>query len=209
MNWAVNQLIEWLGENGDPLTERLLWMDLSYTDVYLFNVRDPKALPVWRRLKDLESAVSQGIARVLAEDPFLKGMRPDDLVTESQRVQRDQAWQIIQPLVEMADEAIYRPETRGPLIADISVRAGVTKTTIYGYLRRYWRGGQTKMPCYPNMNVVVDEVRPKGSATVREADRPDGRTRSQTNSESMWMRESGKNFAAGSVCFMKRGRPAR
>lgn len=32
MNWAVNQLIEWLGENGDPLTERLLWIDPSYSD---------------------------------------------------------------------------------------------------------------------------------------------------------------------------------
>ncbi len=176
MNWAVNQLVEWLGENGDPLTERLLWMDLSYTDVYLFDVRDPKALPVWRRLKDLESAVSQGIARVLAEDPLLKGMRPDDLVTESQRVQRDQAWQIIQPLVEMADEAIYRPETRGPLIADISVRAGVTKTTIYGYLRRYWRGGQTK-------NALLPEYERRGGRgkTKRVSDRKRGRPPRRTD----------------------------
>ncbi len=48
-------------------------------------------MPVWRRVKDLESAVDQGIARLLTEDPFLKGMRPDDLVSESQRQQRDQA----------------------------------------------------------------------------------------------------------------------
>jgi len=32
MNWVVNQLVEWLGDNGDPLTERLLWIDLSHTD---------------------------------------------------------------------------------------------------------------------------------------------------------------------------------
>ncbi|MHB1611927.1 MAG: hypothetical protein ACYCT0_09590 [Sulfobacillus sp.] len=49
MNWMVNQVIEWLDENGDPVTERLLGIDPTYTDAYLFDFRDPQTMPVWRR----------------------------------------------------------------------------------------------------------------------------------------------------------------
>lgn len=49
VNWMVNQVIEWLDENGDPVTERPLGIDPTYTDAYLFDFRDPQTMPVWRR----------------------------------------------------------------------------------------------------------------------------------------------------------------
>ena len=58
VNWMVNQVIEWLDENGDPVTERLLWIDPIYADAYLFALLDPKAMPVWRRIQDLDGAIS-------------------------------------------------------------------------------------------------------------------------------------------------------
>lgn len=177
MNWVVNQLIEWLDENGDPLTERLLWIDPTYTDAYLCDVRDPKAMPVWRRVQDLESAVSQGVACVLSVDPYLIGMRPDNTLSEMQRRQRDQAWDVIQPLVQGDDEeAIFRAKTRGLLVNAAIERTGVSKPTIYHYLRKYWRGGQTKNALVPEFDLRGGRGKAKSSGE-RKRGRPPRRTR--------------------------------
>jgi hypothetical protein len=149
MNLYVKQLIEWSNDQGQPNIERLLWVDPSNSDAYLFNVQNPKAMPVWRRIVDLESAIQQGEARILVEDPFLNGMRPETDIPDRHRIHRDQAWSVIQPLIEAADGAVFVPEKRGPLVEKVCASAGVSKPTIYSYLRRYWRGGQTKNALLP------------------------------------------------------------
>ncbi len=149
MNLYVNQLVEWLDDQGQPHIERILWIDPSHTDAYLFDVQDPKAMPVWRRIADLESGIRQGDAKILAEDPFLIGMRSEEDISDLHRAHRDQAWSVIQPLVERADNTVFVAATRGPLVDEALALSGVVKTTVYAYLRRYWRGGQTKNALLP------------------------------------------------------------
>jgi len=160
MKLYVNQLIEWLSDDGHPRIERLLWIDPNYTDAYLFDVQNPKAMPVWRRILDLESEILRGDARILVEDSFLSGIRPEVDIPEVQRVHRDQAWSVIQPLVERSDDALFFAEKRGPLVEEVCASTGVSKPTIYSYLRRYWRGGQTKNALLP----AFDRCGGKGKA---------------------------------------------
>ncbi len=181
MNWMVNQVIEWLDENGDPVTERLLWIAPTYTDAYLFDLRDPQAMPVWRRIQDLEGAINQGIVRVLSVDPYLIGMRPEDTLSDRQRRQRDQAWGVIQPLVQRdGEEAIFQAKTRGILINDAIERTGISKPTIYNYLRKYWRGGQTKNALVPDFDRRGGRGKTKSSGE-RKRGRPARRTRTMTS----------------------------
>jgi hypothetical protein len=67
-------------------------------------------MPVWRRIPDLENGIRQGDIRLLTEDPFLIGMRPDEDLSDLHRAHRDQAWAVIQPLVERDDDALFVSE---------------------------------------------------------------------------------------------------
>jgi putative transposase len=149
MNLYVNQLIEWLDDQGQSHIERILWIDSSHTDTYLFDVQDPKAMPVWRRMADLVNWIEQGDARVLAADPFLVGMRSEEDISDLHRTHRDQAWTAIRPLVERNDGTLFVANKRGAIVEAACLGAGVSKPTIYSYLRRYWRGGQTKNALLP------------------------------------------------------------
>jgi len=171
MNIYVNQLIEWLNDEGRPHIERILRIDPSHTDAYLFDVQNPKAMPVWRRIADLESGIQQGDARLLMDDPFLIGMRSEEDVSDLHRAHRDQAWFVIQPLVEMADGAIFVAEKRGPLVEAACTSMGVSKPTVYSYLRRYWRGGQTKNALLPAFDRRGGKGKDK-SAGERKRGRP-------------------------------------
>ncbi len=68
----------------------------------------------------------------------------------------------------------------GPLIADISTRTGVTKTTVYGYLRRYWWGGQTENALLPYYERRGGRGQTKG-VSDRKRGRPDRRTNTRAD----------------------------
>jgi hypothetical protein len=171
MRLCVNQLVEWLDDEGQPHIERVLWIDPSHTDAYLFDVQNPKAMPVWRRITDSENGIRQGDIGLLTEDPFLIGMRPDEDLSDLHRAHRDQAWAVIQPLVERDDDALFVSEKRGPLVEAACASTGVSKPTIYAYLRRYWRGGQTKNALLPAFDRRGGKGKEK-SAGERKRGRP-------------------------------------
>ncbi|MBW4540402.1 MAG: DDE-type integrase/transposase/recombinase [Myxacorys chilensis ATA2-1-KO14] len=149
MKLFVNMLLEWQSDTEASRIERLLWIDPSYTDVATIELLNPKALPVWQKCKDLEEALAARQAHVLEIDPYASLLKPEDTIPAKHRERRDQAWEIIAPLVENKDGRIFFSHGRGALLNAWAEKTGCTKMTLYRYLRRYWQGGQTRNALLP------------------------------------------------------------
>jgi putative transposase len=154
MNLSINMLIEWLSNDATSLVERLLWMDASAEDIVTIdiNLKNVRALPIWRKREEIEAGQASGCIRILDADPFSILQRPEQEILEKHRKLREDAWAAIESLV--IDEAtgqldkagkIFDPSIRGPLIAAYGKR----KRLIYKHLRRFWQGGQTKNALLP------------------------------------------------------------
>ncbi|MBW4522821.1 MAG: transposase family protein [Scytolyngbya sp. HA4215-MV1] len=149
MKLFVNMLLEWQSETEASRIERLLWVDSSYTDVATIELLNPKALPIWQKCKELEEAISSQQAQVLEVDPYASLLKPEDTIPKKHRERRDQAWEVIAPLVEGKDGRIFFSHGRGALLNAWVEKTGCTKMTLYKYLRRYWQGGQVRNALLP------------------------------------------------------------
>ena len=166
MNLSVNMLLEW--ENGD--IERVLW--LSSHDVALIEVTKPRSLPKLQSRKAIEDALLRSKVRIVGIDAYLPNLIPDDLLTEASRNHRDRAWAVIRPLVEDHIPEIFIRKKRGELASKRSQKMGVSKTTLYGYLRRYWQGGQIPNALVPRFHAsgaFGEERSPRGEKRGRPA----------------------------------------
>jgi putative transposase len=163
---VVNMLLEW--ETGD--VERVLWIDPLGNDVVMIQVDDAAAWPTIHAGATLQDALEKQIVWTTHGDPYAVPSQSEEDIPVKHRQRRDQAWHIIQPLIA-AGKDIFVAEKRGPLVAAVAEQAGKTKTTVYGYLRRYWQGGQTRnalLPRYHNCG-APDQIRPD---TERKRGRP-------------------------------------
>lgn len=104
-------------------------------------------------------------------DPYGYVMRPEMSIPRSQKEWRDKVWAIIQPVVEALDGQMYPPRHRGPLVKEVAKRSGKTKVMIYRYLRKYWRGGQTKNSLLSDFDRRGDKGQER-SVTHRKRGRP-------------------------------------
>ncbi len=166
MNLLVNALMTW--ETGE--IERVLRLD--NTDVITIEVQNNTALPQRRLRPAVEEALAQGTLQILETDAFVSLTPPEAELTEKERQYRDEAWELIRPLVEPGKDSIYAAHQRGPLVAERSAQTGKSKTTIYGYLRRYWQGGQI-------LNALLPAFHARGGRGKNKAD--SGRKRGSPN----------------------------
>ncbi|MCY7323292.1 MAG: hypothetical protein LH660_16185, partial [Phormidesmis sp. CAN_BIN36] len=116
MRLFVNMLLERQSDTEVLRIERLLWIDPSYTDVATIELLNPKALPVWQKCKELEEAIDTPQAYVLGIDPYASLLKPEDTIPERHRERRDQAWEIIAPLVQDKGGHIFFSHGRGTLL---------------------------------------------------------------------------------------------
>jgi putative transposase len=168
MNLFVNTLMSW--ETGE--IERVLRLD--NTAVITIEVRNKKALPQSRWRTDVEAALAQGQFQILETDGFIRLNASEAQLTEKERQYRDEAWEVIRPLVEQ--DSIFTAHQRGSLVTERSAQIGKRKTTIYGYLRRYWQCGQTP-------NALLPEFYARGGRGKNKAD--SGRKRGSPNSSGL------------------------
>lgn len=171
MTLVVNMLLEW--NHGE--VARLLW--LSTRDVAVIEVNHPRALPSIQSRQALEDALLHNKARVVEIDPYLPTSIPDELLTEAARTRRDQAWAAIRPLVEAHIPDLFMRNERGKLAAAHAAKVDVSKTTLYGYLRRYWQGGQTPNALLPGFQAC-------GAPGEARRDQGQKRGRPRTNTPS-------------------------
>lgn len=146
-----NALLAWPEPDNDlGHIERVLWIDLASDLVFTIRLFDRLAWPENRNLQDLERAVSEGAARLLEEDPYVRDERPAEAVTPAQKSRQEKAWQIIAPILVEPD--IYISELRGKLVASTRQRSEVAGNTINTYLRTYWQAGM-------RVNALVTGIR--------------------------------------------------
>lgn len=118
--------------------QRLLWIHAHEGVAWLFALSDPKALPVFCRVRELEIQLVEGQMRIETEDASFARIHRV-LTTAEQRV-RDQALKVIETLVRHEPD-IYDPEKRGRLVRAACAEFNVSRPVIYKWLRRWWSGG--------------------------------------------------------------------
>jgi putative transposase len=163
ITFRINTLIEWDAEEGDPLVERILFIDPTGTDVVTIVVNDKNALPVFKKLEVLRQAIIADRARIIFKascwaEPSLPEEDHPKYCEYIKR--RDEAWALIAPLVEIQDHKIFNRRERGRLVSELAKRTGRRKSAIYDSLRRYWQRGFSKdalIPAWHNSGRIKDE----------------------------------------------------
>lgn len=117
--------------------KRVLQINSKQDEAWVYCVNEPRALPERTTYSELNTQLRLGvIVRV-------EGKAPQEQLIKSSKAKerRDKAWELIEPLVN--NEGIYDEGVRSLLIQERAETTGVSKTTLYRYLRQYWSGGQT------------------------------------------------------------------
>jgi hypothetical protein len=147
--FEVGSYIEWLEASKSHINV-VLWIAINRSNCVCIDTdrKNKRANPVRLSVADIELALACGKAKIV---PF--NTVPDNLsVLQDPHFQtyldhRDQAWAIIEPLVQNLQ--IFDPRSRGKLISARAKETKVTAKVILKYLRRYWQTGQKKNALLP------------------------------------------------------------
>lgn len=131
----------------NDVLERILWISLDGQQLVTISLNGDQTLPIWQERSQLEVALLAGELEWNASVQNHSQLRLESELPETYRQKRDTAWLIIEPLV--ATPNIFYPSWRGPQITERAKQTSCTKKTIYGYLRRYWQGGQQRNALLP------------------------------------------------------------
>ncbi|MBC9784295.1 DDE-type integrase/transposase/recombinase [Heliobacterium chlorum] len=147
---SVNCLIQFIGVDGTTVTERILWIEPESIIAFTIEIYTEDALPRVCVVSEIHKSLENGDAKITTDDPWLRFVDETKLSAKSIHL-RDRAWEIIESIVTEANEpAIYKRESRGPLIQQIMDEYKVTKRYIYKYLRKYWQRGKNKNALLPD-----------------------------------------------------------
>ena len=169
MNLTVNMLFLCLEEPAPPRIERILWIEQGGSRIATIDIQDKKAWPILHDRTFLEERFASGAIHQLKNDPYQHLRQPDQAFKHEYRVQRDQAYELIQDIVEHHEGELFFSCVLGPLVQKAVKAArermrssaeggcekerpkvrGCTKTTAYQYLRLYWQRGQTPNALLP------------------------------------------------------------
>ena len=120
---------------------RVLWISPENDLVYIFELAVSN-LPVLMNLSELEKQLHDGDIQIKENDPYINKSL-EHLISEEEKAYRNSIWNIVKDLVGNEPE-IYDKGLRGNLIAAKVKASGISKVTLYQYLKRYWKRGKTK-----------------------------------------------------------------
>jgi len=144
-----NDLLDYAGEPAR--TRRVLWTSPATGLAYTYALGVPGAVPQAAAFDVLVADVLERRARLLSVDTWRPVFDPAAL-PPAWLALRERAWYIIMPLVH-DEPAIFDARSRARLIAACSAQHGLSQSTLYRYLRRYWERGQhpdALLPDYAN-----------------------------------------------------------
>ncbi len=150
----VNLLLQNDSQTTVRSMDRILYLDSNGKNLVKIEIFSSQALPVWQPVSELEQLLSKGDFRVIERDPLSRLWGLDETLPELYRNHRDQAWEAIKNLV-MDEQGypkvdIFMSQKRGPLVAACAHLHGISKQTVYTYLRKYWQYGQMKNALLPD-----------------------------------------------------------
>lgn len=122
---------------------RVLDMDMSSNNVWLFNLDDTKAVPK-----------KTSAHRVQDPDEFIEIERPRCVAklnhSKAAKQRRDKAYALITPLITTMD--IYDPAIRSAMVLARAEELKCSPQTIYKHLRAWWRNGQNLQALTPQFH---------------------------------------------------------
>ena len=168
MNLLVNTLIESADSDGRQEIGRLLFVDVIADSVFLIRIDRNDALPEQRQLSDVEADLNSKKLRILTADPYAHfNNKPEEAIQNQHRRHRDQAWNLIEPIITASNGDAFVPARRGKLIQAALKKTGSTKKHIYCCLRRYWQGGMTINALLPRYHLCGGKGQNKKAGTAK------------------------------------------
>lgn len=152
MEFYINMLLDWVTADGAPKVERILWLSPATDRVVLIDIMDADSMPHEASLQDLSTGEEAGDFRALVGDPHALAVVESEIL-EKHRRRRDRAWALISPILELANGGMFDESVRYHAISKICTEQKVPEVSLYRYLRRFWKRGQTKnalLPDYKN-----------------------------------------------------------
>lgn len=151
MNLLKNTLVEWVPVYTEvpPLIERILYIEDKTGFLITIDISSKNALPVQRKYEEVIQGVENGSAKILTCDPYSAKIAAEEDIHLKHKIKRDEAYEIIKPIVGLEGIDQYLPWKRGKIITRIASETGKSKQHIYDLLRRFWQFGQTKNALLP------------------------------------------------------------
>lgn len=153
MDIAINSLIQYLDKTSDATdkikVERVLYMDAHNDAISVIGMNNENSLPEWRSLENYYHQVSNGFFDVLEVDPWIAKPRHFDELSRAEISGLVKATKVIESFTSSDPSVMYDSNKRGRIIYELVKNGEATKPTIYLYLKRFWRGGQTSFALIP------------------------------------------------------------
>jgi len=137
----------------DATRYRVLAIDADARRGWVIPLSGPLLWPVYR-----EFGVLTGHAKPRAiRKPLGSGVPDIAFQSETARARAREAYDAIQPLI--SHPQIFDASMRGALVEERARETGKSKTTLYKYLRQYWRNGQTVLALIPGFDKIGRTVK--------------------------------------------------
>lgn len=155
---TVNTLLQYVNKVPDdssssPETLRVIYLNGNDDIAFVIEIYSEPALPQFYRFSSILEDIKSEKARVLSDDPWIRIVRESDL-SEKEKSLRDNAWHIISRLTDPKNEpGIFNDRERGRLFREVQKEFGITRRSLYKYMRKFWQRGKVKnalLPDYQN-----------------------------------------------------------
>ncbi|AWO74228.1 hypothetical protein C1N76_06575 [Geobacillus thermoleovorans] len=150
--FVINDIISIEEASGKKQLERILWIDEGNVICYTIDIEKEKALPIKRKISDLQQLHAEQLLSFIDNDPYGFIYQDEEQLPEKNKMLRDERWECIKDMV-LQEPEIYESETRGSLIRIAMEKTGKTKRLLYKYMVQYWQRGKVKnalLPDYQN-----------------------------------------------------------
>lgn len=167
--FATNDIFTIEEGSGDVRMERILWIDEGGIVCFTIDLQDEKALPVKRKMSDLQEMSRDGLVMLSDKDPFAFVYQSEGSLPDKYKEMRDDRWKCISSIATREPD-IYESHKRGALVKRATGNAGKNKRLIYKYLKQYWQRGKV-------VNALLPDYKGSGSTKDKGYTRKTGRPR--------------------------------
>ena len=129
---------------------RVLWVSQENDLVYVIDLKE-STLPEIKKFSDLMESMQSGDIQISFEDPYVSNVDEQSILQEDREL-RDSIWDLVKDVIS-AEPEIFDKRLRGKMVKELVESSGVSKMTVYQYLKRYWQRGKNKnafLPDYRN-----------------------------------------------------------
>ncbi|MGQ7243881.1 Mu transposase C-terminal domain-containing protein [Salinicola sp. V024] len=161
MKVTVNDVLEPVNNNS-PLEKlaRVLFVDPPRDRVHLIGLDGTPRRPFSVGSEDLKNSLAVGDTKhttVLTPEYILV---LEDSLSENQKLDRDNKWKIIAPLVESQyPKEIFYAGQMGKMVSERATELGIQRKDIYRLLYRFWMNGQLKNALLKNYTNTGKTIR--------------------------------------------------